>query len=77
MQIIIPKTDKHDGVFVTDSFLFFALFAIISKLVNAIFNAIEKKKEKKCKHLQDGITYSQDLYWKCAEKDERHTGFYT
>ena len=30
-QIIIPKTEKHDGLFVTDSFIVFIILTLIKR----------------------------------------------
>ena len=32
MQIIIPKTDKHDGLFITDSFIVFLILTLIKRI---------------------------------------------
>ncbi|MBQ4424836.1 MAG: hypothetical protein II882_03740 [Lachnospiraceae bacterium] len=34
MQIIIPKTEKHDGLFVTDSFIVFIILTLIKRIYN-------------------------------------------
>ena len=34
MQIIVPPTEKHEGIFVTDSFFVFIVLNLIKKLVH-------------------------------------------
>ena len=63
MQIFIPQTEKHDGVIVTDSFLFFIIMRLIRRFT-------------KCKNSQKPTISSQDLYWNSPDEEKSHSGFY-
>lgn len=65
MIIITPKTDKHDGLFATDSLIAYLILL-----------SIRKWREKKCKNSQKRTTQSQEWYWNSPDEEKHHTWFY-